>query len=148
MKKHIERKYWTLIVITSSKSGGVTPVQLQKTLFLVGQKFKDTVSEDYYSFKPYDYGPFSSEIYGDIEALQKENFIVAVPSKSGRWRKYSATQVGKEKFAQLLSEISEEIVDFIDEKINHFQSISFKEILQEIYKEYPKYSEKSVFQDA
>lgn len=45
---------------------------LMKILFLIKQNYNP---EKFYSFYPYKYGPFSIEVYKDIEYLQKEGYI-------------------------------------------------------------------------
>ena len=147
MKKQIERKSWALLVIALAKGVGVTPVQLQKTLFLLGQKYLNVVGSDYYNFKPYDYGPFSVDVYCDLEELQKDGLIIAYPSPSGRWNMYGVTKKGQISAEEIEKELDSDAISFIREKINHFQTITFKEILKEVYIEFPKYAEKSVFQN-
>jgi len=45
---------------------------LMKVLFLIKQKYNP---DKFYSFHPYLYGPFSIEVYKDIEYLQKEGYL-------------------------------------------------------------------------
>ena len=66
----MDRKYWTLLALGAAEGKALTPVKLQKTLFLLGQVFPKM--EDFYNFVPYDYGPFNASIYEDAKILAQD----------------------------------------------------------------------------
>ena len=61
-----------LKIITAAEGDPISPVQLQKVAFLVGQECADYMPTPYYKFEPYDYGPFSAKLYQDAEILEKQ----------------------------------------------------------------------------
>ena len=66
-------KDWTLLVLASA-GGPLSPVQLQKTLFLIDRNLSRAQRgvTRFYNFRAYDYGPFDSAIYTDAVILQTE----------------------------------------------------------------------------
>lgn len=53
---------------------GVT--RLQKLLYLLKREYEiDKVSSNYFSFEPYKFGPYSSQLYDDIAFLENLEFI-------------------------------------------------------------------------
>src|SRR5580658_189044 len=88
-------KDWTLLVIAAGGGAPLSPVQLQKSLFLIGENLtaSQLCVKKFYPFRPYDYGPFNAQIYRDAEELDFEGFIV-VSSDSRPYRRYSVTDGG------------------------------------------------------
>jgi hypothetical protein len=68
----MERKHWTLLVLAAAGGDPLTPVQLQKTLFLLEKERPEVSGRNYYRFTPYAYGPFDSRVYADAEILASE----------------------------------------------------------------------------
>jgi len=50
-------------------------IQLVKLLFLIEKESKISALCPFYSFLPYKYGPYSFEIFHDIDKLEKEKYI-------------------------------------------------------------------------
>ena len=74
----LTRQDWLLLALSKSPCGAMSPVQIQKAMFLFGREAGDAVGTDFYSFQPYDYGPFDAAIYADLAAQENE------PSLAGR----------------------------------------------------------------
>ncbi|MEO6022952.1 MAG: hypothetical protein ABIP64_07525, partial [Burkholderiales bacterium] len=72
----MEARDWTLLVL--AKAGELQPVQLQKSLFLLGRNLNEhqLATGNFYNFEAYDYGPFSSGIYADAEMLEQGKLII------------------------------------------------------------------------
>lgn len=133
-----------LKIITSANGELVTPAQLQKVAFLLGQKFADEMPSDYYRFRKYDYGPFCVDIYRDAEQLQRIGLISITVNPRGGWKEYAATRQGLEKN---LDSIPKAIGKYIGKKVKWARGVSFQELVREIYKKFPEYTENSVFQN-
>jgi len=84
---------WTLVSIASSRRG-LTPVQLQKSLYLLGQAFPAELGPDFYKFRSINAGHFSQEIYADAEYLAKQGLVLIEVSEQEGWQHYSATTAG------------------------------------------------------
>src|SRR5437773_8648050 len=66
----MSRRDWLLVALTEAGDRGLSPVQIQKTMFLFKNGTDRVLDEDqFYDFRPYNYGPFDSQIYRDLEDL-------------------------------------------------------------------------------
>jgi uncharacterized protein len=70
------RKDWLLVALSESADGYLSPVQIQKALFLFRKGAEGRFdSSQFYDFAPYHYGPFSPDIYYDLEELEKRGLV-------------------------------------------------------------------------
>ena len=144
MKKvSLNRREWLLLILGLADGKELSPVQLQKSAFLVGEELK-IATKGYYNFKPYDYGPFSDEVYKDAEELASEN-LVNVNSNINRWKTFSITLDGSRAATELTKVIDTDLVNAIREKVEWVLGLDFRELVLEIYRKYPKYRANSVF---
>jgi uncharacterized protein YwgA len=141
----MRRQDWLLLVTSAAGERGLTPVQLQKTLFLLGRNFTRQVGSDFYEFAPYNYGPFCVEIYRDAETLQAKG-LVDIRHEGRRWPEYHLTPAGQRRAAQLKKKLAKDLADYIQELVRWTQSLSFPTLVRSIYQSYPEFSENSVFQ--
>ena len=130
-------------IIAAAEGEPLTPAQLQKVAFLLGRKYQDSLSDDYYSFRKYDYGPFCADVYGDAEQLEREGKVSITINRRGGWREYSSTVRG---YKTDIEGIPKEISAFIDEKVSWAKTLTFQQLVRAIYMEFPEYRENSVFQ--
>ena len=108
----MERRDWNLLVLAAAGGDALTPVQLQKSLFLLGRTLPDTIiGEQFYRFEPYNYGPFDSSVYTDASILAYGK--LAILSDQGRWKQYSATAAGLKRAKELEKGLAPEIADYI-----------------------------------
>ncbi len=84
---------WTLISIASSRRG-LTPAQLQKSLYLLGEAFPKELGPDFYKFRSINAGHFSQQIYTDAETLAKHGLVLLEVTENDGWQHYSATTAG------------------------------------------------------
>jgi uncharacterized protein YwgA len=141
----MDRQDWLLAVIAAAGEVGLSPVQLQKGMFLLGREKPDEVALDYYVFEPYDYGPFSAQIYADAEALSWKGLVAIDNPFSRGWRRYAATKAGFEMAADLLSKMPNPASEYIAHTVQWIRAQSFPDLIRSIYEKYPEYREKSVF---
>ncbi|GAH73860.1 unnamed protein product, partial [marine sediment metagenome] len=71
----MKKKDWILLALNCSEDKTLSPVQLQKSLFLLGHMFPDAVNNNFYNFIPYHYGPFCLKIYEDTDFLKLKDLI-------------------------------------------------------------------------
>ena len=133
---------YLLLVLKFSKAQGLTPVQLQKSLFLLSQELSEAVGEEFYKFEPYNYGPFDVTIYHDAEELEKKGLLSI--KRGGPWAEYILTDQGKEYTDKL--QIPEDVRNYTRKVVEWTQSLSFQELVRAIYKKYPNFQLNSVFQ--
>jgi hypothetical protein len=94
------REDWTLLAIAASK-GGLTPIQLQRSLHLLGKAFPRGVGPGFYEFRSINSGQFSQEIYTDAQVLANRGVVLIEVSEGEGWRHYSVTAAGLERVNQL-----------------------------------------------
>lgn len=140
----IQPKEWTLLAISSAKGRPLSPVQLQKTLFLLEKNWSGDLGE-YYSFRPYNYGPFDASIYRDAEALA-EMGLIAINRLPGRaWSEYAVTPAGLKFAEELQKQAPKSAVDFLERVVDWVLKLKFEELIKVIYKHYPEFRINSVF---
>ncbi len=139
------RANWTLLAIAAGEGEPLSPVQLQKSLFLLGKRIPNAVGDDFYTFTPYDYGPFSTQIYHDAAALAQQGLVRPVEVAGQRWVQYAITPKGASAAAEVEKAAPARAAAYLRQIIAWAMERSFAEIVRAIYKLYPEYRERSVF---
>ena len=142
----IDRKDFLLMVVAAGESTPLTPVQLQKSLFLMGENLSE-IPDSFYEFEPYHYGPFDQDVYLDADRLEAEGLVFSIPSMKGTWLSRAITPAGMKKAEELKDSLSESSRAYIKTLVQWTQSLSFNDLVKSIYAVYPEYRENSVFQD-
>ena len=147
-KKNLDKKDWLLLVIAAAKGESVSPVQLQKALFLVGRTVDrhQLRCKSFYDFRPYDYGPFDSNIYRDAERLQEEGSIIITAPSTRTYREYLVTATGLETARSINNQLDPSTQDFLERVVKWVRSLSFSALVRAIYRAYPEMKVNSVFQ--
>ena len=135
-----------LLVIAAAGDTGLTPAQLMKSMFLIGQSEVSDLPSDFYSFIPYNYGPFNSDVYRDAEVMVNERLVLEIREAGRDWSKYAITQAGLQKAKILKNQVTREFSEYIDAVVKWIKSLTFSELLRAIYAKYPEMRENSVFQ--
>ena len=135
-----------MMLATMSAAGeGATflPVQIQKLFFLIDTEATHLVDGPHFTFEPYDYGPFDSAVYEELNAL-KLRAVVEVDA-NGRYRKYYLTPTGFLKGAQILSSLPTVTQEYLSKVSRWVVGLNFQELVAAIYKKYPEMKVNSVF---
>jgi uncharacterized protein YwgA len=143
----MDRKDIVLLVIESASDEGLSPLQLQKSLFIIGQSQLAGLPADFYIFRPYNYGPFCEEIYRDTDVLVAEGMVFNIPVAGQSWSKYVITPKGQSKGEEIKKENNVGLVTYIKDTVQWVSSLTFSELLRAIYAKYPEYRVNSVFQE-
>jgi len=143
----MERKHWVLLVLDAARPGSLSPLQVQKILFLMNQRLPDEVGEDFYHFVPYNYGPFAPEVYADLRLLIDEGLANNVEYAGRSWVAYEINDQGHELASQIRTseQVSKRASEYIAKVVRWVESLTFTQLLAAIYKAYPEYATKSVF---
>jgi uncharacterized phage-associated protein len=142
-------KEWALLVVAAGRGLPLTPVQLQKALFLLGRNLNEEQlrTAKFYSFRAYDYGPFNQQIYSDAEQLRAVGLITITPFAGSPNRDYSATPAGLDRARILREVLGPEVTSYLDRVVEWVRSLSFTALVRAIYRDYPEMKENSVFRD-
>jgi uncharacterized protein YwgA len=141
----MKRTDWALIVIDEAGPGSLSPVQIQKTLFLISKRLPREAGRDFYKFVPYNYGPFNSEIYSDLTELVTAGLVKRIQYAGREWAGYQITEKGHQAAAKLQSQLNDRVLQYITRIVKWVMSVTFTQLLTAIYNAYPEYKAKSVF---
>lgn len=147
MATKLKNRDVTLLVVAAAGDTGLTPVQLMKSMFLVGQCSLSDLPSNYYRFFAYNYGPFHPDVYRDVEVLVNEGSVYEIREAGQNWSKYIIAPPGLRSAEGLKRQIAREFSDYINEVVSWVKSLTFNQLLQAIYVEYPDMRENSVFQE-
>lgn len=142
----LDKKQLTMLVIACAEGDGLSPVQLQKTLFLIGESGVAGLPSENYEFVPYSYGPFNLEVYEDVGSLVDEGMVASAEVPGRDWSKYVVTSTGLEYIKTIEAEIGAALHQYVQEVVDWVKRQSFSGLLRAIYAKYPQYRENSVFQ--
>ena len=109
----MERKDWLLLIIKQADIRGLTPGQLQKSLFLFGKGAEKDKGIQPYKFVIHHYGPVAKEIYSDTEYLHTCGLVDILGFPGPSYGTYSLTLDGLEKADQLEKEIAPETKEYL-----------------------------------
>lgn len=141
----MKRTDWLLLTIAAGKGAGLTPVQLQKSLFLLGRFLPQDVGPSYYRFIPYNYGPFCVDVYRDAEKLEREG-LVNIPRPEGNLPTYRVAKVGEDRARRVARMLSLQQSEYVRRVVEWTQSLSFPALVRAIYQQFPEFKQNSVFQ--
>src|SRR5690242_17212272 len=126
-----------------AKERGLSPVQLQKCLFVLGKELPAEVGDDFYDFIPYNYGPFDRLIYRDATALSLQGLLAVSAVPGQRYNEYSLTPSGITTFESIKKFAPSKAVQFLESVVHWAQGLSFSDLVRAIYEKYPEYKANS-----
>jgi hypothetical protein len=141
----MDRRYWNLLVLNAAGGKSVNPVQFQKALFLLQDKFPEAFSGKYH-FRPYNFGPFDSAVYDDAEGLERRGFVQINQSPSGL-KTYVVTPAGAAEAQRLKSQANPVALEYMRRVVEWAQGLSFQDLVKSIYDAYPDMRANSIFKD-
>ena len=143
----MDRQDWVLLTVAAANGEAVSPVQLQKSVFLLGDRLTDAQrrTKGFYDFKPYDYGPFDANVYADASELASRGLIAADKPGDRNYRTYHLTPSGLTEAERMRKHIAGETAEFLDQVVDWVRSQSFRDLVQTIYRLYPDMKVNSVF---
>jgi uncharacterized protein len=145
LEDYLNKRDWNLLVVDSAGGDFISPLQLQKALFLIGKNISPRIGSDFYDFKPYNYGPFSLDIYKDIESLISDGDCKAHSKTGQSWTEFHITEQGRKKAEALYAQLPQRDLEYVRELVSWINKLTFKQLLGYIYKNYPEFATKSIF---
>lgn len=124
--------------------GGKT--RLQKEVFLAQKDLKDNNIKSNYYFRSYHYGPYSIELYDDVNWLASEGIIEIRKirlEKRGIYTEYKLTRKGIEEMEQKLDDPKlKKSFDIISRIKKEYNKMSIVSLVEFTHKKYPEYDGK------
>lgn len=144
----MNRRELILTILAAADGRTYTPVQMQKSVFLICDQFPEIINEGPgFNFEPYDYGPFDAAVYSEIDQLARSGKAVIAPSGSGNWNTYAASDRGVEEGWQLSHSLNKDVSDYIEKVSEWVRSMTFSKLVRSIYDAYPQMRANSIFRD-
>lgn len=127
--------------------------RLQKMVFLMQQRFKeqgkDPLLSDDFEFIPYDYGPFSKDLYAELDSMSEKSMIKDSVEEIGNDNvkyDYSIQNQGIEFVEnQLGQEEAETILQMAEEIKEEYNDVMLSDLIEDVYAEYPEYAKNSIY---
>ncbi len=138
----MNQKEILLASLAASRGEPYQPVQIQKLIFLFQEK---ALKEKIFNFTPYDYGPFDSKIYIELEELAQVGSVEIIGQPFSKLRLYGLTPKGEKSAKEALDKLSSREQEFLIRLSTWVKSLPFAQLVGAIYKEYPAMRENSVF---
>lgn len=139
------RRDWTLLVVAAAGGESLSPIQLQKVLFLLERESGIDLGPGYYEFRPHNFGPYDPAVTKDADVLDQRGLVSAQMPPFGSWSEYRITDAGAERARSLTEELSESDWDAIVKIVDWTRRQSFDELCQAIYAKYPDMRAKSIY---
>jgi len=142
MSQNPSRTDWLLRFIagTEGYDRWIDRIRIMKGMFLF-QAETQAAHEVNYRFQSYDYGPFTPEIYRDLEALVSEGHIV----ESSGGRSYRATHQGRDHLMEI--DFPEDTLQALIEIRVEVSDLNFRSLLKRVYTAHPESAQRSIARD-
>lgn len=121
----------------------IDPLRIMKGIFLICKEIEEF--KNLYMFEPYLYGPCSFEIYSDLRQLIVKGIVQEHTQEIHYWSLYSLTDSGEEIAKEIIQKIPKESLEKISDIKQTITKLTFIELLKFIYRKYPDYAKKSIF---
>lgn len=118
--------------------------QVQKLTFLTQ---KETELGESYHFVPWKFGPFSRDVWKDLDLLVSEGIVIEIP-QGGKDKTvgylYALTKDGTRLVTdRILKHLDDSMLVQIRKIIENYSQMNLSELLTYVYEKYPEYTEKS-----
>jgi hypothetical protein len=106
------------------------PIRVQKGMFLVSMRGP---GRHIYQFRPYHWGPFSGDIYADLDSLAVADLVECRPVPGQSWVTYGVTVRGAEAGRDALGELDLKEREWMASLLEFLTSRSFPQLLKDVY---------------
>ncbi len=139
----MERTDWLLLFIGLPGGRYATDqLRIMKGMFLLDQEGPQEL-RGLYRFQAYDYGPFDSSIYSDLDALSKAALISITGGGGSSRREYDVTAMGRERVVRLEREVTPTALEEVQRVRSTVTSLGFTDLLKKVYGDYPHFATRS-----
>ena len=140
----LNKDEFVLALMAAADGDAHQPVQIQKLLFLADDKIGSQLGGPFFHFRPYDYGPFDSDVYHTLERLEVDGKVEII---RGGWAKrtYRLTAEGQRLGEGVMGTLRPGTGEYMKALSAWVRSLSFSELVSAVYKAYPDMRENSVF---
>jgi uncharacterized protein len=142
----MNRNEYVLLSLAVNDGRQLTPLQVQKQLFLseklIGAELSYTPRFD---FQPYHYGPFDKAVYDALDSLSNVGHV-EILNAGQKHRRYALTEAGLHAAGLATANVDPAILKKLAKIAKFVTSLSFRDLVSVIYREYPEMRVNSVFE--
>ncbi len=144
----MKRHEWALLALALAGGKSLSPVQLQKSVFLFGAELgADGLSESFYEFIPDNYGPFCGELYDDVRHLVAEGLATVSVAPGASYCQYAASDAGIVQLPTISGKLPPAIYERARRIVEWTRAQSFRGLVSAVYQKYPEYKVNSIFKE-
>ena len=140
-------KLLPLALLALNEEGQIEGItRFQKLVFMSQEEIPELGTRKY-AFDAYDYGPFSKELYDDIDRLVKNGYIDRSVEQTGNENEkhiYSITEKGREYIRQILESESgsdDLEVERLRQLKQEYNNMPILQFIRLVYNRHPGYAE-------
>jgi len=139
-----------LLLLRSSSERGLQGqirgrTKLQKLLFLTQRKLASIGYKPRYAFRPYLYGPYSQELYTDLEWLRMNGLVeinTEFDQRAGLMTDFTITEKGKRQLCRLIdSETYRNVDNAIQTTVSKYGEMSVAQLVGFVHKSFADYNQ-------
>lgn len=145
--KSLTKDQVIIAAMTAGDLNSLTPVQIQKLLFLLDKRASAGLGGPFFDFEPYHYGPFDRRIYDQLDNLAENGLIEIIGTPYSRARSYRLTAKGLERGKRILNQMPKPVQEFMIKLSTFVRSLTFVQLVSAVYREYPEMRVNSVFKN-
>jgi len=148
--QELPRGIYILLLLNANKGEAIQDrTRLEKLIFLVSMQILKkpgrSITPKTYTFRANRFGPFSEEVYDDVETLSDLGLV----RFDNTQRVLNITEKGRRLVDQLVmkNRIPHMLVEDIERIKQRYNNISLKKLLRYVYQNYDKYTHESEIRD-
>lgn len=134
------KRDWILLTLAKAP---LDRIHLMKALFLFWIRSGKNIP-DYFTFKPYLYGPYSLPIYSELNNLKNVGLIVQPPHSIHQWANYYLTERGQVIAEEARKLANPDRLSLLEQVIQEVSQLGFHDLLKKVYSEAPEFATKSI----
>jgi uncharacterized protein len=145
--QEVKREDWPLLLLSRDVLGvdgpeALDPIRVQKGIFLLSQRGP---KRGIYSFRPYNWGPFSSELYGDLDLLAGLGMVTREHEPGRSWSRFKPTQAGILRAEEAAGKLKPDALEWIGRVRRFLTTRSFDKLLDDVYAAFPEFATESLY---
>jgi uncharacterized protein YwgA len=146
----VNKSDWLILLLGFKGEGdspALDPIRVQKGMFLLAEE-GHLPSGERYGFGAHMWGPYSRELRSDLDRLVSEGYVQTRDVPGYSWKRYGLTNLGVDYARHLLQGAAADTAHKVAETKRHVSSLSFNQLLHDVYSRHPTYAVNSLFRSS
>ena len=143
-----------LLLVNAAGDRPLSPQQIQKLAFLMGQSGISRLPDPFFEFRPAGYGPLSEEIPQEANRLAGEKLVFrvlpdgtqAASQNQPQWHEWAITPSGARRAEEIRwKELSLQEAEYLQELVRWGQSLSLRDLTVSVINAHPRMGRNALF---